>query len=96
MRNQIRDLRRRAYDAQGGCCFYCHFPTWICDPEDFARRWSIPISVVHCFQCTAEHLVPISQGGRDEPSNIAAACRFCNQTRHRSRRCARRRGMPST
>lgn len=86
MRNQICDLRRHAYEAQDGRCFYCHFPMWSCDPQEFARRWGIRISAVPCYQCTAEHLVPVSQGGRDEPGNIVAACRFCNQTRHRSRR----------
>jgi hypothetical protein len=85
MRNQVSDLRRRAYDAQAGLCFYCQFPMWISDPRDFARRWAIPISAVHRFRCTAEHLVPVSQGGRTEPGNIIAAYWFCNQTRHRSR-----------
>lgn len=85
MRSQISDLRRRAYDAQAGLCFYCQFPMWISDTQHFARRWGIPISAVHRFRCTAEHLAPVSQGGRNEPGNMVAACWFCNQTRHRSR-----------
>jgi 5-methylcytosine-specific restriction endonuclease McrA len=30
---------------------------------------------------TADHLVPWSQGGTDEPSNLAAAHKRCNQLR---------------
>ena len=37
------------------------------------------------FMCTAEHLLPRSQGGKDRASNIKAACLFCNQTRHRTK-----------
>ena len=85
MRNQISDLRRRAYDAQAGLCFYCRFPMWSSDPRHFARRWGIPVSAMHRFRCTAEHLAPVSQGGRNVAGNIVAACWFCNQTRHRSR-----------
>jgi hypothetical protein len=33
------------------------------------------------FACTAEHLVPQSQGGTDDPQNIAAACKLCNNSR---------------
>lgn len=36
------------------------------------------------FQCTAEHLLARSDGGKDVETNIVAACKFCNQTRHRS------------
>lgn len=86
MRNPICGLRQRAYDAQGGRCFYCQFPMWISDPQRFARRWGVPLSAVQCLRCTAEHLVPVSQCGRDVPGNIVAACSFCNQTRHRSRK----------
>lgn len=31
--------------------------------------------------CTAEHLIPESAGGRDDRSNIVAACRRCNGSR---------------
>jgi hypothetical protein len=33
------------------------------------------------FACTAEHLLPQSQGGTDDPQNIAAACKLCNNSR---------------
>nr|WP_238587784.1 HNH endonuclease [Caenimonas sp. SL110] len=35
------------------------------------------------LQCTAEHLVPRCEGGGDNQSNIVAACRRCNQARHK-------------
>lgn len=35
------------------------------------------------LQCTAEHLIPRSEGGSDMPSNIVAACLHCNGTRHK-------------
>lgn len=38
------------------------------------------------LQCTAEHLVPRSDGGRESATNIVAACAHCNHTRHRQKR----------
>jgi hypothetical protein len=35
--------------------------------------------------CTAEHLIAKSEGGTDTASNIAAACMFCNQARHKAK-----------
>jgi HNH endonuclease len=84
MPKSIADLRRRAYEAQAGGCFYCGFPMWESDELQFARRWGIPPTAARRFQCTAEHLVPVSAGGRTCHGNIVAACWFCNQTRHRA------------
>jgi 5-methylcytosine-specific restriction endonuclease McrA len=35
----------------------------------------------HGRVCTAEHLVPVSRGGRVTEKNIRAACRDCNRQR---------------
>ncbi|WP_446720759.1 HNH endonuclease signature motif containing protein [Mesorhizobium sp. L-8-3] len=35
------------------------------------------------LQCTAEHLIPKSEGGGDDQNNIVAACLYCNRIRHR-------------
>jgi len=37
------------------------------------------------LRSTAEHLVVRCDGGRDERSNIVAACHWCNDRRHRGR-----------
>ena len=38
------------------------------------------------LKCTAEHLVPVSDGGRTDEPNVVAACYFCNSTRHKAKR----------
>ncbi|MCB5200028.1 HNH endonuclease [Loktanella sp. TSTF-M6] len=37
------------------------------------------------LRCTAEHLRPRSEGGRNTEDNIVAACLFCNSNRHRAK-----------
>lgn len=39
-----------------------------------------------CFYCgdpatTADHLLPVSRGGTDDPKNLVAACSNCNGTK---------------
>ncbi|WP_367648038.1 HNH endonuclease [Ruegeria arenilitoris] len=48
--------------------------------------YSISESHARWFQCTAEHLLAASEGGPLSPDNIVAACKFCNWTRHKSKR----------
>jgi HNH endonuclease len=75
---QILRSRDTAFQRQHGRCYYCDFPMWrqslVSVPAELRR-----------FECTAEHLVPASQGGEEDEGNIVAACRFCNQTRHKSK-----------
>lgn len=85
MRRSIRRFRQRAHARQCGRCFYCQVPMWCRNPALFAQRYYISLAIARRFQCTAEHLIPVSQGGRDEADNIVAACLFCNQTRHRAK-----------
>ncbi|MFC6282877.1 MULTISPECIES: HNH endonuclease [Polaromonas] len=82
MTQKIAKARLRAYNRQGGLCHYCGKPmilagggAGICDkavPRDFLRRMA----------CTAEHLIAKRDGGTNAFTNIVAACRFCNSTRH--------------
>lgn len=75
MPKQLLSSRQLAFDRQGGHCFYCGFPMWLSGAGHPPR-----------LRCTAEHLVPRSQGGTDRPGNIVAACAHCNGTRHK-RKC---------
>ena len=74
--NRIARLRDAAFAQQGGRCWYCGYRM-------------VPASTIGTpkgrFACTAEHLVPNSEGGTDTGDNIKSACLFCNQTRHKMR-----------
>lgn len=76
MSKQIVRLRRAAFKRQRGLCYYCTFPMWLagCSPG--------VIRPPTMLECTAEHLIARSEGGRDTAANIVAACPFCNQSRH--------------
>lgn len=86
MSNSISKLRSDAFLRQHGRCFYCTAAMWLGSPDAFARTYRIPLGDAARFRCTAEHLVPRQEGGRNTASNIVAACQFCNATRHRRRK----------
>ena len=69
---RLQALRRRAYLRQDGKCWWCGKPMIFKPPTpgDTPQRL-----------CTAEHLVPRSEGGRTDRNNIVAACRACNCAR---------------
>jgi len=69
MRSHIKiiHIRRLAAKKQARHCYYCN-RLMTSQPQ---------------LRCTAEHLVPRSECGRDSKSNIVAACKFCNAMRHR-------------
>jgi hypothetical protein len=79
-------LRRRACERQRSLCVYCQHPMWSQHWEEFARLHGYSVRVARRFQCTAEHLLPVSEGGSTTPENIVACCRFCNENRHRTQR----------
>ena len=81
---RLQRFRRRASKRQGGGCFYCGCPMWNASPLAFAKRWRITEARIDWFRETAEHLVPVQDGGTDTESNIVAACHFCNSRRHRA------------
>jgi 5-methylcytosine-specific restriction endonuclease McrA len=72
MTSRLHRSRLLAFNCQGGNCFYCGLPTWLTEPKG-----------PKALRCTAEHLTARSEGGSDEPANIAAACAHCNHTRHK-------------
>lgn len=82
MPSRIEKSRLQAYHRQNGLCFYCQKPLWLNDPKEFASRTGLTLRQARLLQCTAEHLSAKKDGGRDDPANIAAACLFCNRTRH--------------
>ena len=63
MGHAIANARARAFDRQGGLCFYCNHPMWLSEPEVFARRYALSLSQARHFRCTAEHLVAKQDGG---------------------------------
>ena len=58
---------------------------WLNDSEELLDQFNISKNQSLMFQCTGEHLIPHSKGGSAKSENIVAACRFCNQGRHKSK-----------
>jgi hypothetical protein len=65
---KIPRLRKQAAKRQSLHCYYCNCVMTSRCPQ---------------LSCTAEHLIPRSNKGKDTKSNIVAACKFCNSMRHR-------------
>jgi 5-methylcytosine-specific restriction endonuclease McrA len=82
-RASLTKPRSIAFHRQQGYCFYCNQPMWTENPVEFVSKYGLTPKQTWYFQCTGEHLKAHSQGGTVAQSNIVAACRFCNQTRHR-------------
>ncbi|RWC60484.1 MAG: HNH endonuclease [Mesorhizobium sp.] len=83
--NRLAKLRTAQAVRQNWRCFYCDFPMWDGDPRLMAERYHLPVGLLNRLRCTAEHLKPRTNGGRESLDNIVAACVFCNQTRHKMR-----------
>jgi len=77
---KIQKLRLQAFQQQQGRCWYCSVQMWHSDPEELP---GISPKAARRLQCTAEHLVAQSTGGRDVAENVVAACAHCNHTRHK-------------
>ena len=78
----LKNIRRKKMIAQGGLCYYCAQPMW-----DTVTASPMPVAhnsarMAEHLRCTAEHLVPRSEGGVDSADNIVAACWLCNNSRH--------------
>jgi 5-methylcytosine-specific restriction endonuclease McrA len=86
MGKSISRLRSLAFENQRGRCYYCALPMFEGDPVAFCRLWKLTPRQSKSFLCTAEHLIPRSEGGKNSKANIVAACLQCNQTRHRCRK----------
>jgi hypothetical protein len=79
---KLRRLRHEAYEHQHSLCFYCRFPMWENNPEDFSRAYGIPSRLRRHQKCTAEHLLAHQDNGEVSAENIVAACLWCNTMRH--------------
>ena len=68
--------RARAFLRQrdGDRCYWCGKPML------FGKRKALHIREPDNW-ATIEHLTPVSQGGTDEASNLALACKLCNSGR---------------
>lgn len=82
MRSSISRFRSQAFQRQGGRCYYCRLPMWEGDPAPLMQSLGVSDRQAKALRCTAEHLVPRCEGGRDCASNIVAACFHCNSRRH--------------
>ncbi|MGJ8586783.1 MAG: HNH endonuclease [Yoonia sp.] len=58
---------------------------WDKNPERFAKRYALKKGQLTFFRATAEHLKARSEGGENSRNNIVAACKFCNETRHKAK-----------
>lgn len=75
----LKNLRTSAFKAQGGLCYYCDLLMWQSSPEECGLRAGHGAAL----RCTAEHLIPKQDGGRDTQENVVAAHARCNHLRHR-------------
>ena len=77
--------RNSAVIRQNNLCFYCRLPMWNGEEEalvDFRQAFGFSSRQAKMLRCTAEHLKPAQDGGRDTQLNIVAACEICNRRRH--------------
>lgn len=85
MTRRLKSIRKTKMREQQGRCHYCGLPMWDDEQGWFANRSRFRRPPA-ALRCTAEHLQPRCEGGADVADNIVAACRFCNQARHRPKR----------
>ncbi|TAU07808.1 hypothetical protein ELI55_24620 [Rhizobium ruizarguesonis] len=83
--NKLKNLRIQAAQQQSWLCFYCRLPMWNTNPESYSLHYGISSGLAKRFQCTAEHVQARCEGGKDVAQNIVAACRFCNNARHKAK-----------
>ena len=86
MSTTLKKSRLKAFNLQQGRCIYCELPIWLDQPDSFAKKYKITIKGAAIFKCTAEHLLAKQDGGKDNTSNIGAACHFCNLKRHKCKK----------
>ena len=88
MAKTLSKIRAEAFRRQAGRCYYCGVIMCADEPTAFATTYQLTTRLVKLLCCTAEHLAPKQDGGRNSVSNIAAACRLCNHRRHAQRKVA--------
>src|SRR5258705_9748460 len=77
--------RQTALINQTYRCYYCEVLLWDSDISGFMYTHQASRRQAALVRCTAEHLIPRSEGGRNVTHNIVAACHFCNHQRHRAK-----------
>ncbi|NQY26515.1 MAG: HNH endonuclease [Piscirickettsiaceae bacterium] len=82
-RTSLIKPRTIAFNHQGGCCFYCDQPMWQSKFLNYSKKYNLTSKQAKKMQATGEHLIPHQDGGSSKQSNIVAACKFCNQQRHK-------------
>lgn len=84
--SRLTHHRHRAFLAQSGRCHYCSMPMWEADLQAFAMTYGLTQAQANQLRCTAEHLQPRQSNGSNKAENIAAACHYCNQKRHKRKK----------
>lgn len=84
MPQRYSSARNAAFHRQGGRCYYCRFSMWLTDRAGFAAAHGLTLRQAAPLQATGEHLVAQQDGGR-HGVNVVAACRHCNECRHKHR-----------
>ena len=85
MRSKLKKIKLSKFKSQDGRCYYCCQPMWTGNSGEFCKTFNMSLPQAAKFQCTAEHVVARCDGGKDVSSNIVAACKFCNNKRHRAK-----------
>ena len=85
-RKSLERPRKRAYLRQSGRCCYCKQPMWLKNLNQYAQQYCLTINRARQMQCTGEHLIAHKDGGSAGNENIAAACKYCNEHRHRRKK----------
>jgi CRISPR/Cas system Type II protein with McrA/HNH and RuvC-like nuclease domain len=70
------ELRNILYEQQEGCCDYCDRRCWI-DRKTHNGGYGFPKEL----RSTLDHVIPVSQNGSDDISNLVMACQECNDVR---------------
>ncbi|WP_342068765.1 HNH endonuclease [Yoonia algicola] len=85
MCKKTKKLMIIAANAQKWRCYYCDYPIWDKDHEEFAKTYALKDGPLRLLRATAEHLIARCDGGADTQDNIVAACDHCNKTRHKAK-----------
>lgn len=68
--SQKRAIRRTLMLEQNGACIYCR--------REMTTDWQHERKARFA---TLDHLVPIAQGGTNDPANLVLCCRLCNNVK---------------
>lgn len=86
MSKKCARYRESAYLRQFRRCFYCNVRMWLRNRIEFMREVGVTVRQARQLMCSTEHLRARQDGGTDDPSNIVAACTYCNRRRHACRK----------